>query len=197
MGLDNRILDILIEWANSMSEEMRESLLKHKHTDSAGSGDLYQAATIKPEWVTAEGQNQFRLKIVLPYYAEYLNDGTRPSAKNPSPSFINSLSGATSWISRKGIGLPLKREITLSSGKKGIVTYKNKAEANRSFAWAIARHRLKYGSKGSGWFDEVWGGYPVPENSEATKKLQTLLLELAGDAQFFVDIITDENSTTI
>lgn len=196
-ALNDKVLDILLDWAQGMSDEMRESLRRHKHTDYSGSGDLYQAATIKPEWIRDESGEAFRLRIVLPYYAAYLNDGTRPSNKNPSPAFIDSLSGPNSWIARKGIAVGGTRTWTDKFGKQHKTTFKNKAQANKSFAWAIARKRLKYGYPGTHWFDEVWGGDPVPQNAEAVRSLQRLLLQLAGDAQFFIDIITDPNEKEI
>jgi len=196
-SLNDRVLDILFDWVQEKSDEMRESLVKHGHTDYSGSGDLYQSATVKPEWIQDEGGQVFRLKIVLPFYASFLNEGTDPSRKNPSPSFIESLSGGKSWISRKGISMPLKRTWTDATGKNRTQTVKNTVEANRSFAWALARKRLKYGYPGTHWFDEVWGGDPVPENGEAIKELQRLLLQMAGDAKFFIDIITDPNERAI
>lgn len=187
--LSEKVHDVLLNWAQEMSDRMRESLTKHGHVDYSGSGDLYQAATISPEWITDEEGDAFRIRIVLPFYAQYLNDGTRPSRKNPSPDFINKLSGGVSWISRKGIPVSTVRSWTDEKGKQRKTTFKNKADANKSFAWAIAKNRLKYGSQGSHWFDEVWGGDPVPENSEAMNDLREALQRIAGNAQFFIDIV--------
>ena len=187
--LSGRVGDALLDWAQEMSDEMRDSLHRHNHVDSAGSGNLYQACTISPEWITDEEGDAFHLKIELPFYAAYLNDGTRPSAKNPSPAFIANLSGATSWISRKGISMGLTRTFTDKLGKTRTQKFKDKAAANQSFAYAIAKHRLKFGSRGSGWFDEVWGGHPVPENSEAVMKLKKTIEKIVGNAQFIVSII--------
>lgn len=191
MAISDRIKDILLEWATEMSDEMRESLTRHDHVDAAGAGNLYQSATVSPEWIQDEEGDAFRLKIVLPFYAEYLNDGTRPSAKKPSRAFIDSLTNPnTGWIARSGkVALSLKRSFTDSKGKQRTQTFKTKGDAANSFAWSLATKRLKTGSPASHWFDEVWGGNPVPENSEAVLKLQRLLLQLAGDAQFFLEII--------
>lgn len=188
--LPDKVRSLLLEWATEKSDDMRESLTKHRHVDYAGGGNLYQSATISPEWITDEqGGQAFHLKIVLPFYAEYLNDGTRPSAKNPSPAFINSLAGPSGWIAKKGIAVSLVKR---NGGK-----FKNKAEANRSFAWSIATKRLRQGYQATHWFDEVWGDYPVPENSAAFKALRTKLLTLAGDASFFVSVIDPNKPDTL
>jgi hypothetical protein len=94
--------------------------------------------------------------------------------------------------------MPLKRTWTDDKGKKRTQTFENKVEANRSFAFAIANKRLKNGSSGTHWLDEAfgtttspgsWSKGNVPENSEAIAKLRRLLLMLAGDAQFFLEIV--------
>lgn len=187
--LSELVKDLLLEWATEKSEEMQASLLKHGHTDSAGAGNLYQSATISPEWITDEEGDALHLKIVLPFYAAYLNDGTRPSSKKPGRDFINNLSGATSWISRKGIAVSTSRTFTDKLGKTRTQKFKNKAEANRSFAWAIATKRLRDGSVGSGWFDEVWGEMPVGENAAAFNTLKSAITKAVGNAQFIVSII--------
>lgn len=187
--LSERVKDVLLEWATNMSEEMRESLLRHKHVDSAGSGDLYQKATVSPEWIKDEEGDALHLKIELPFYVEYLNNGTRPSNKNPSPDFINSLSGPVSWISRKGISVQTTRTFTDKLGKERTVRFKSKAKANQSFAWAIARKRLKEGSRGSGWFDEVWGDMPAQANAPAFNTLRELITKAVGNAQLIVSVI--------
>lgn len=190
--LSDKVKDILLEWAQEMSDEMSESLSKSGHVDYSGAGSLYQAATISPEWIKDEEGDAFRLKVILPFYAAYLNDGTRPSIKNPSPAFIDSLSGSTGWIAKKGIAISTSRTFMAHVKGKAVkrtVTFKNKAEANKSFAWAIARKRLRNGSPATHWFDEVWGNHPVPENSPAVERLKKSLSKLASNSQFFIDII--------
>ena len=195
--LSELVKDILLEWATEKSEEMQASLLRHGHTDSAGAGNLYQSATISPEWITDEEGDALHLKIVLPFYAAYLNDGTRPSSKKPGRGFIDNLSGATSWISRKGINVQTTSFYTNLKTRKTVKrTFKNKAEANRSFAWAIATKRLKEGSVGSGWFDEVWGEMPVGENAAAFATLKTAITKAVGNAQFIVSIIDPNKPET-
>lgn len=175
------IQDVLIEWADDWSDKMRASLLKHDHVDSAGAGNLYQMASAGGEsWISAEGNAAFRIKIDLPDYYQYLNKGrgpTRGGGARGMGSLRASLSGPTGWIARKGINV---RQVT------GI---KDSIKANKALAFIISRSIHKKGFEASHWFDEVWGGDPVPDNSPALQDLRTRLIKKIGNSDFLLTLI--------
>lgn len=174
----SEIEDVLVEWADEYGGKMRASLLRHDHVDSAGAGNLYQAASVGGEsWIQPEGDAAFRVKIELPDYYTYLNKGRGPG--KGYGAIWASLSGPTGWISRKGINV---RQAT------GL---KDSVKANRTLGFLIARSINKKGYKASHWFDEVWGGDPVPDNSPALQDLRARIIKRIGSADFLLTLISE------
>lgn len=172
--------DVMIEWAQEMSDEMRASLLRHDHVDSAGPGNLYQAATALPEkLITENGEYALAFRLVLPDYYYFLNKGRgKTKAGGGKPGKLQeSLFGASGWIARKGINV---RQAT------GL---KDSVKANKTMAFLISRKIHEKGFKASHWFDEVWGSDPVADNSPAIIDLQNRLAKVFGNEKFIIQLI--------
>lgn len=179
--LESAINNVLIEWSTLMGEKMQESLTnaphgKYRgHVDAAGGGALFQAAGVLPE-ITSEGDGALRIQISLPDYYSYLNHGRRATGKGGTGSLRESLQGASGWIARKGINV------------KQITGLKNSIKANKALAFIISRKIHEKGFEPSHWFNRVWGGDPVPEDSKAMKDLEERLAKVIN-MPFVVKII--------
>lgn len=170
------VQEVITQWAQDKGDDLRVSLLKHDHVDSAGAGNLYQSATVDPSsWITPEGSTAFALKLELPDYYRYLNKGRGPG--KGYGAIWASLSGPTGWIARKGINV------------RAATGIKDSIKANRTLGFLIARSINKKGYKASHWFDEVWGGDPVPDNSKALEDLRLRLIKKLGSADFLLSIV--------
>jgi hypothetical protein len=168
--------EVVTEWAQDYGDKMRASLLRHDHVDSAGGGNLYQALAVDgSSWVDPYGDTAFAVKLELPFYYRFLNKGRGPG--RGYGAIWASLSGPTGWIARKGI------DVRKATGIKDSI------EANRILGFIIAKSINKKGYKASHWFDEVWGGDPIPDSSPALQDLRLRIIKKIGNADFLLSII--------
>lgn len=188
-ALLDKLHEELAEWAVEQGDAMQASLARHQHTDTAGAGSLWQAAGVTPESVQQESDFTFRIEITLPDYYQYLNTGRGPTKSGSSggQTLRQSLGGPNGWIARKGINVQMATGI------------KDSIKANKALAFIISRsiHKKGFGNvmgrkswnNASHWFDEVWGGDPLPDNSKPVKELGKRLGKIIADGKLIVYMI--------
>ena len=93
-------------------------------------------------------------------YANYVEDGTRPSQKNPSKTMVDSIK---EWMKVKPVRLRQRRPNALS--KASSVFSPMGVKAREQAAWAIATSRLRRGSKSLPFMQEAVESESVNDDS--------------------------------
>lgn len=188
-ALLDRLHEELAEWAVEQGDAMQASLARHQHTDTAGAGSLWQAAGVTPESVQQESAFGFRIEITLPDYYAALNTGRSPTRNGSSGGMTlrQSLAGPTGWLARSIKGVRLMQSFMARTG------IKDPKQANKTLAFLVSRKIHRNGYQGSHWFDEVWGGDPLPDNSPPVKELGRRLGKIISDGKLIVYMIDPNN----
>lgn len=187
MSLDDAIQDKLTIWANSLTEKLRENLVRKDAWYDQST--LAQSIVAKPVEVTADG---FKVSIEMPDYAEYVDKGrgpTKQSKRLGGQTVQRRLQGPSGWIARRRIPPPMQIEIKRTNAKGEVKTYvkkfKNVNEANRSLSFAMSRkiHKQGYVSKGEGFYSEIF-------NDTTLTDLGKQLIPVLGE-QVVVTLLND------
>ena len=182
---DDFISDYLTMWAQSLIDEVRGNLVsKDAWYDRS---TLAQSINALP--VENDGTG-FTVQIEMNDYGTFVDEG-RSSTKSSggNGSVQKNLEGASGWIARRGIALPMVIKVKRQT-KNGIKFYerrfKNKIEANRSLSFAISHkvHKYGYKAKGYGFWSEIVNDAKINELAEA-------LANQFGE-RFDITVITEE-----
>lgn len=170
-------VDILEEWANLVTNEIRDNLVsKDAWFDRSNLAQEIIALPIE------QTQGGYMISIQLPEYAYWVDKGRNKSDKMPP------LGKLEDWITRRGIATPLRVKVKVKT-KKGIRfanrSFKTTLESRKSMAFGIGKKIQKggYESKGKGFYSEIF-------NEDRIEELTTSLAAKFG--QLFEAEIVEE-----
>lgn len=173
-ALENDYIDtVILEYLNTVIEQMRQKAFEMEHF---ASGELNRS--FDAEAIEVDGLSK-RFAILYAKYGDYINDGTKPIGVNWKKGKKRQKRDEAYYKS-KIMGL-VHGQSMLSSLTRYSQARKFKfdnAKAQYAWIWKKMYNISKYGVKGSGWLDELFG----PDNEILEKSFSEFVEKLYGRA---------------